>query len=150
MTNKIRYLLIAGVLMLFSSGAFAGPIVGSITFTGFDGIGEVSVDTLPGALVPGTGVTFELLDGWAAGSYVFDLDLGSLTLSAGMFSGSGLLYYGGSSTLALLSGKLWDTEQGRAFEATTTAVPEPQTLALLGIALLAFGTIRLSRSRNRH
>lgn len=143
MTIKMKYLLITGLLMLVSSGVFAGPIVGSITFTGTDFTDLVVSEGDFG--VPGTTVQFSLI-GWTAGEYSFNWD--SLLFEGGLIKGEGMLeHFGGNSTLALLSGG--PGEQEGFITITTTAVPEPQTLALLGIALLAFGTIRLSRSRNR-
>lgn len=161
MTNKIKYLLITCILMLFSSGAMAIPITGSITFTGGSGVSTLVTEG-DGSFVGAPGAPVDILFfpdfGWDAYGYTFILDWGedwNLALSGGSegifgtFVGHGDLSNASHSTFARLSAIFDISDEGYGFEVTTTAVPEPQTLALLGIALLAFGTIRLSRSRNR-
>lgn len=151
-TNKIKFLLISCLLMFISSGVIAGPIMGSITFTGnfTDGITSVSgTGDYAGSLPSGSSVILSPL-GWEADGYQFAADWPTFHFTAPwIVEGYGDLTGLGTTIMARLSAIFDISDEGYSFKVTTTAVPEPQTLALLGIALLVFGTIKVIRGRKK-
>ena len=135
--------------MATSSAVVAGPIVGSITFTGTTLLNATTVggDGDFAVLPAGTPVDLSLL-GWEAGGYSFSLDWSTLEILQGVVGGSGYLQYNGTNnTFAMLSGNFGNN--GYSFTTTATGVPAPQSLALLGIGLLAFGAVRVAKAKRK-
>lgn len=169
MNTRIKFAF-AACIMLFSSAAFSGAIQGSINFIG---VGNTSEEFAFG-IVSGTSETFDTISvftlvdslsttlfSWTVGDFNYtSTDWWFVTEEPDnvLIRGYGMLNATGyTSTLASLvvsaqplNGGTFSGEGDTDFSflATTTAVPEPQTLALLGIALLTFGVFRISRSRS--
>ena len=173
MGNKIKFAFFACIL-LFSNAAFAGAIVGSIDFYGQGTSSAEGVDLQ--AVVTGTsgsftGVpnwSFVNMDGdtlsWNVGGFSYtsaDWWFENIQSDLLVIRGSGMLEGNGyASTVAKLlisvmplGNTVFDEQDGKpngAFQfIARTAVPEPTTLALLGIGLLAFGVVRYTKNRNK-
>jgi len=175
MKNKILTLCMSLAMLVMTSAATAGAIIGTIEFQGLSKsvtddqmitsvtFGRDITTTADGGFsgVDGGEVTFTNLDSigptdnllWSVGDFTFKLTTITVnTLLDGggaTFSGTGTLN-GDDETIYTWSYTTVGIEAGNSGESSftasiTAAVPAPAGVALLGFALLGFGTIRRRR-----